>query len=46
VPVQRFGRVDEIADAITYLASPYADYVNGEVLVVDGGNSLGRGLGA
>jgi NAD(P)-dependent dehydrogenase (short-subunit alcohol dehydrogenase family) len=46
VPVQRFGRVEEIADAITYLASPYADYVNGEVLVIDGGNSLGRGLGA
>src|SRR5262249_43934504 len=46
VPVQRFGRVEEIADAITYLASPYADYINGEVLVLDGGNHLGRGLGA
>ena len=46
VPVQRFGRSDEIADAITYLASPYADYINGDVLVIDGGNHLGRGLGA
>jgi NAD(P)-dependent dehydrogenase (short-subunit alcohol dehydrogenase family) len=46
VPVQRFGRVDEMADAIAYLASPYADYINGEVLVLDGGNHLGRGLGA
>jgi NAD(P)-dependent dehydrogenase (short-subunit alcohol dehydrogenase family) len=45
VPVQRFGHVDEVADAITYLASPYADYVNGDVLVIDGGNHLGRGLG-
>jgi len=45
VPVGRFGRTDEIADAITYLASPYADYVNGDVLVIDGGNHLGRGLG-
>ena len=45
VPLGRFGKVGEIADAITYLASPYADYVNGEVLVVDGGAHLGKGLG-
>jgi len=45
VPLQRFGNVAEVADAITYLASPYADYINGEVLVVDGGAHLGRGLG-
>ncbi len=46
VPVKRFGRTEEIADAITYLASPYADYVNGEILVIDGALHLGRGLGA
>jgi NAD(P)-dependent dehydrogenase (short-subunit alcohol dehydrogenase family) len=45
VPLERFGRADEVADAISYLASPYADYINGEVLVLDGGASLGRGLG-
>ena len=45
VPLQRFGTVGEVADAITYLASPYADYVNGEGLVLDGGAHLGRGLG-
>jgi NAD(P)-dependent dehydrogenase (short-subunit alcohol dehydrogenase family) len=45
VPLARFGRADEVADAITYLASPYADYINGEVLVLDGGAWLGRGLG-
>lgn len=45
VPLGRFGNVAEIADAITYLASPFADYVNGEVLVLDGGAHLGRGLG-
>jgi len=45
VPLERFGRADEVADAIAYLASPYADYINGEVLVLDGGASLGRGLG-
>ena len=45
VPLKRFGELGEIADAITYLASPYADYINGEVLVIDGGLHLGRGLG-
>ncbi|MFQ5599780.1 MAG: SDR family oxidoreductase [Candidatus Krumholzibacteriia bacterium] len=45
VPIQRFAEFDEIADAITYLASPWADYINGEVLVVDAGAHLGRGLG-
>jgi len=44
VPLGRFARTDEVADAITWLASPYADYVNGEVLVVDGGASLGHGI--
>jgi NAD(P)-dependent dehydrogenase (short-subunit alcohol dehydrogenase family) len=46
IPLQRFGSTGEIADAITYLASPFADYVNGAVLVIDGGSHLGRGLGA
>ena len=36
VPVARFGRVDEIAAAVTYLVSPAALYVNGTDLVVDG----------
>ena len=46
VPLRRFGEKSEIADAITYLSSPFADYINGEVLVVDGGQHLGKGLGA
>ena len=46
VPVGRFGEKREIADAITWLASPFADYVNGEVLVIDGGQHLGRGIRA
>ncbi|MBL8840291.1 MAG: SDR family oxidoreductase [Planctomycetes bacterium] len=45
VPVGRFGEMEEVANAITYLASPFADYVNGEVLVVDGGQHLGKGIG-
>lgn len=44
IPVGRFGTVREMADAATYLLSPYADFVNGEVFVVDGGEWLGKGL--
>lgn len=40
VPVGRFGRVDEIAAAVTYLVSPAAQYVNGTDLVVDGGRQF------
>ncbi len=36
-PMARFGRVDELAGAAVFLASEAASYVNGEILVVDGG---------
>jgi len=44
IPVGRFGTVEEIANAASYLLSPYADFVNGEVFVIDGGEWLGKGL--
>ncbi|PSR22871.1 MAG: 2,4-dienoyl-CoA reductase [Sulfobacillus acidophilus] len=44
IPVGRFGTVSEMARAASYLVSPYADFVNGEVFVIDGGEWLGRGL--
>ena len=36
-PMRRFGRIEELAGACVFLASESASFVNGEVLVVDGG---------
>ena len=35
--VGRFGRPEEIADAVSFLANPRAGFINGESLTVDGG---------
>jgi NAD(P)-dependent dehydrogenase (short-subunit alcohol dehydrogenase family) len=37
VPLNRFAEPDEIAAAISYLASPAASYITGHTLVLDGG---------
>ena len=36
-PMRRFGRVEELAGAAVYLASPAASFVTGQLLIVDGG---------
>jgi len=37
VPVKRLGLPEDIADLVTYLASPSASYLTGQIIAVDGG---------
>lgn len=47
IPLNRYGSEDEIAAAITFLASDRASYITGQVLAADGGfDSTGVGLPA
>jgi len=39
VPLRRFGEVQEIADAVLFLASPRASFITGSSLMVDGGQT-------
>lgn len=40
VPMKRMGTVDDIANAVLFLAGPYSDYITGEVLRIDGGLAM------
>ena len=47
IPMQRFGKIEDIENAALFLCSDAASYISGVTLVVDGGHWLtGTGLGS
>ena len=40
IPLGRVGKVDDIAEVVTFLASEKASYITGQVISVDGGMSI------
>jgi NAD(P)-dependent dehydrogenase (short-subunit alcohol dehydrogenase family) len=43
VPLRRYGKPEEVADAVAFLVSAHAGFITGEILTIDGGAWLGRG---
>ena len=41
IPLKRWGRIDEVAEAAVFLCSSSASYVTGTILDCDGGSQLG-----
>lgn len=40
IPLGRFGKVEEIANMVCFLASDKANYITGQVISIDGGMAM------
>jgi enoyl-[acyl-carrier-protein] reductase (NADH) len=43
VPLKRVGEHQELANLAAYMVSDFADYMNGEIVTLDGGEQLRAG---
>jgi NAD(P)-dependent dehydrogenase (short-subunit alcohol dehydrogenase family) len=43
IPLKRWGKPEDVADAVVFLVSEHASFITGETLTIDGGAWLGRG---
>lgn len=37
IPLQRLGKPEDVAGVVSFLASPQADYITGQIICIDGG---------
>jgi NAD(P)-dependent dehydrogenase (short-subunit alcohol dehydrogenase family) len=42
IPLRRWGKPDDVADAVAFLVSDHASFITGEILTIDGGAWLGH----
>lgn len=40
IPANRAGKVEEMANLATYLVSPYANWISGQIITLDGGETV------
>ncbi len=43
VPLRRWGKPTDVADAVAFLVSEHSGFITGEILTVDGGAWIGKG---